>query len=136
MEITEIAEMLGKAIKADPRMERLNNAKKAYDDDITLGKYMMEYDVQQKAMSKEYEKPEKDMTLISEIQKRVDELYKLITENPVFAELDEAQADVNALMNEVNQTITYNITGEIPAHTTARPAAVATDICVNLFRAR
>ena len=114
MEIMEIAEMLGKTIKADPRMERLNNAKKAYDDDITLNKYMMEYDVQQKAMSKEYEKSEKDMMLISEIQKRVDELYKLITENPVFAELDEAQADVNALMNEVNQTITYNITGENP----------------------
>ena len=114
MEIMEIAEMLGKKIKEDARMERLDNAKKAYDDDITLNKYMMEYDVQQKAMSKEYEKPEKDMMLISEIQKRVDELYKLITENPVFAELDEAQADVNALMNEVNQTITYNITGENP----------------------
>lgn len=114
MEIMEIAEMLGNAIKEDARMLRLNKAKEAYDNNIELSKYMMEYDVQQKAMANEYEKPEKDMALISEIQKRVDELYKLITEDPIFAELDEAQADVNLLMNEVNQKITYTITGEEP----------------------
>lgn len=114
MEIMEIAEMLGNAIKADERMEKLNACKKAYDEDKDLGRYMIEYDVQQKALSNEYEKPEKDMALIAEIQKRVDELYKLITENPIFTELDSAQAEVNALMNEVNQKITYTITGETP----------------------
>lgn len=114
MEIMEIAEMLGKAIKEDERMKRLNEAKKEYDSDKTLTANLIEYDVQQKALSNEYEKAEKDMTLISEIQKRVDELYKIITENPIFGKLDEAQTAVNALMNEVNQTITYNITGEMP----------------------
>lgn len=114
MEIMEIAEMLGKAIKEDARLVKLNECKKAYDSDTNLSKYMIEYEVQQKAMSNEYEKPEKDMTLITEIQKRIDELYKLITENPVFSELDAAQNAVNELMNQVNQTITYNITGETP----------------------
>lgn len=115
MEIMDIAVMLGEAIKNDDRMIRLNEAKNAYDRDIELTKAMMEYDVQQKAMSYEYEKAEKDMVLISEIQKKVDELYKQITSNPVFNELDSAQADVNALMNEVNQTITRTITGEDPS---------------------
>ncbi|MEE0968951.1 MAG: YlbF family regulator [Clostridia bacterium] len=111
MEIMEIAEMLGEAIKNDDRMVRLNNAKNAYDSDVDLNRAMMEYDVQQKALGYEYEKSEKDMTLISQIQSKIDELYKSITENPVFAELDSAQAEVNALMNEVNQKITSTITG-------------------------
>ena len=117
MEIKDIAVMLGEAIKNDDRMTRLNDAKNAYDKDIELTKAMMEYDVQQKALSYEYEKQDKDMNLISEIQKKIDELYKQITSNPIFNELDAAQADVNALMNEVNQTITMTITGEDPSCT-------------------
>ncbi len=111
MEIMEIAEMLGEAIKGDDRMVRLNNAKNAYDSDVELNRAMIEYDVQQKALSYEYEKEEKDMALISQIQAKIDELYKKITASPVFTELDNAQAEVNALMNEVNQKITSTITG-------------------------
>ena len=114
MEIMDIAVMLGEAIKNDDRMVKLNECKKAYEDDIALNRAMIEYEVQQKALSNEYEKAEKDMVLIAEIQARIDALYKQITENPVFNALDEAQAAVNMLMNEVNQTITYTITGETP----------------------
>ncbi|MBR4296039.1 MAG: YlbF family regulator [Clostridia bacterium] len=117
MEIMEIAEMLGEAIKNDERMIRLNECKNAYDANPELMKQMMEYDVQQKAMSYEYEKPDKDMALIAEIQKKIDELYKSITENPIFNELDAAQAAVNALMNEVNNKITATITGVDPSCT-------------------
>ncbi len=115
MEIMEIAEMLGEAIKNDDRMTRLNDAKEAYEKDVELNRAMIEYDVQQKALGYEYEKPEKDMTLISQIQTKIDELYKQITANPVFNELDAAQADVNALMNEVNAKITSTITGVDPS---------------------
>ena len=117
MEIMDIAVMLGEAIKNDDRMTRLNTAQDAYDQDVDLNKAMMEYDVQQKALQYEYEKAEKDMDLIGKIQAKIDELYKKITANPVFNELDAAQADVNALMNEVNQTITMTITGVDPSCT-------------------
>lgn len=117
MEIMEIAEMLGEALKNDERVMRLDECKKAYYTDPDLIKEMMEYEVQQKALSYEYEKPEKDMALIAEIQKKIDELYKSITENPVFNAFDAAQAEVNALMNEVNSKITATITGEDPSCT-------------------
>ena len=52
------------------------------------------------------------------IQKRIDELYKQITSDPVFVKLNEAQAEVNELMNAVNATITANITGETPSSCT------------------
>jgi cell fate (sporulation/competence/biofilm development) regulator YlbF (YheA/YmcA/DUF963 family) len=118
MDIFEIAAQLGKTLKEDERLVRLENAKKAYDASPDLGKMMLEYEVQQKALENEVVKPEKDMHFIDIIQNRINELYKSIMEHPVFVELNEAQQVVNELMNAVNSTITFNITGEIPSDCT------------------
>ena len=117
MTIFELAAELGKALKEDEKLVRLENAKKAYEEDKALQKYLIEYEVQQKALQGEITKEERDTMFIDVIQKRIDELYKLIMEHPVFAELNEAQAEVNELMNAVNNTITFNITGEKPSCT-------------------
>ena len=117
MEIFELAAALGKALKEDEKLVRLEKAKNAYEADKELQKYMIEYEVQQKALQGEITKDERDTMFIDLIQKRIDELYKLIMEHPVFAELNEAQAEVNELMNAVNNTITFNITGETPSCT-------------------
>ena len=115
MEIFELAAELGKKLKDDARLVALEDAKKAYEADPALQKSMLEYDVQQKAMQREVAKPERDLHFIEVIQARIDALYKEITENPVFVELNRAQAEVNALMNNVNQTIMTQITGEEPS---------------------
>ena len=118
MEIFELAAELGKQLKEDARLVALEEAKAAYEKDPQLQKYMLEYDVQQKAMQREVAKPERDLHFIETIQKRIDDLYTLITENPAFAELNRAQAEVNELMNRVNQTIMTQITGEEPSSCT------------------
>lgn len=118
MGIFEIAEQLGKVLKEDERLKRLDAAKKAYETDEVLSGKLIEYEVQQKAMENEMVKPERDMQLLEMIQNRIDLLYKEITENEVFAELNAAQTEVNDLMNAVNSTIMYNITGEIPSSCT------------------
>ena len=110
--IFELAAELGKALKADEKLVRLDKAKKAYEADKALQKYMIEYEVQQKAMQNEVAKPERDLNFIEVIQKRIDTLYKLIAEHPTFAELNRTQAVVNELMNSVNNTIMSQITGE------------------------
>ncbi len=115
--VFEIAEQLGKALKADDRLVRLEAAKNAYKNDFDLQKMMVEYEVQQKALQGEITKDERDTVFIDLIQKRIDELYKLIMEHPVFMELNEVQAEVNELMNAVNNTITFHITGEKPSCT-------------------
>ena len=114
MTVFELAAELGKALKDDEKLVRLSNAKKAYEGDKVLQKYMIEYEVQQKALQVELTKEERDTLFIDVIQKRIDELYKLIMEHPVFVELNEAQAEVNELMNAVNNTISFEITGEVP----------------------
>lgn len=116
-DIFALAAELGQALKSDERLVRLEKAKQAYEADVELQKYMVEYEVQQKALQGEITKDERDTMFIDIIQKRIDELYKLIMAHPVFAELNEVQAEVNELMNAVNGTITYNITGEKPSCT-------------------
>ena len=115
MGIFELAAELGKKLKDDARLIALENAKNAYEEDPALQKSMLEYDVQQKAMQREVAKPDRDLHFIETIQARIDELYKEIVENPVFAELNRAQAEVNDLMNAVNNTIMTQITGEEPS---------------------
>lgn len=117
MEIMELAAALGEALKNDERLVRLDKAKKAYESDPELQRLMVEYEVQQKAMQNEVAKEERDMQFIEIIQRRIDELYRSITENAVFVELNEAQMAVNDYMNEVNATITFHITGEQPSCT-------------------
>ena len=118
MDIFEIAELLGKTLKEHEKLKRLEAAKAAYDADGTVAAKLLEYQVQQKAMENEIVKPEKDMELIELIQNRIDVLYNEISTNPAFIELNDAQVAVNDLMNAVNNTITFNITGEIPSSCT------------------
>ncbi len=116
-DIFELAAALGKALKEDERLVRLEKAKNDYQNEHELQKMLVEYEVQQKALQGEITKEERDTVFIDLIQKRIDELYKLIMEHPVFMALNEAQAEVNELMNAVNNTITFNITGEQPSCT-------------------
>ena len=115
--IFDLAADLGKALKDDNRLVRLDAAKKAYESDGELQKMMVEYEVQQKALQGEITREERDTLFIDTIQKRIDLLYRTIMEHPVFMDLNEAQAEVNELMNAVNNTITFHITGETPSCT-------------------
>ncbi|MBQ9086288.1 MAG: YlbF family regulator [Clostridia bacterium] len=117
MGIFELAAELGKALKDDEKLIRLSAAKTAYESDGELKKKMVEYEVQQKALQGEITREERDTLFIETIQKRIDVLYREIMEHPVFVELNEAQAEVNELMNAVNNTITFHITGEQPSCT-------------------
>lgn len=115
MGIFELAAQLGRALKDDERLVAFDAAKKAYDADPQLKAYLTEYEVQQKAMQNEMAKPEQDTHLLAMIRERIDTLYRLINENPAFVELNRTQQQVNALMNRVNQTIMFEITGEEPS---------------------
>ena len=48
--VFELAITLGKALKEDERLVRMENARKAYEEDPSLKQLMTEYDVQQKAI--------------------------------------------------------------------------------------
>lgn len=116
--VFELAAALGRALKADERLQQFDAAKKAYDSDPHLKAFLTEYEVQQKAMQNEMSKSEQDTHLLAMIRERIDVLYRQINENPAFADLNRTQQAVNDLMNRVNQTIMFEITGEAPASCT------------------
>lgn len=118
MEIFEIASELGKALSKDARLIKLEEAKKAYEADEKLQNYLIEYDVQQKALSAQIDSKSLDKEFVTLIQNRIDELYNIITTMPSFIALDAAQNEVNKLMDLVNSTIMYNVTGEVPSSCT------------------
>ena len=116
MEIFELAAKLGQALKADSRLQALEAAKQAYENDAALLRLRKEYEVQQTLLAGEIAKTEgKDLHLIEAIQNRIDELYRQIGENACYLELARAQKAVNDLMARINAAINYEITGELPA---------------------
>lgn len=113
-EIFRLAAELGKAIKNDPRMIRFERAKASYEADETLQKLLSEYDVQQAALQQMAADPDRDTHLVDMVQGRVNELYESILARPAFGELLHAQSDSGKLMDAVNNTISYMITGNLP----------------------
>ena len=75
---------------------------------------MMEYGIQQQALTTMGDGDEIDTDARARIQDRIDEIYAEITMDPIFKELDEAQQAVNELMESVNNTIMFNATGKTP----------------------
>jgi cell fate (sporulation/competence/biofilm development) regulator YlbF (YheA/YmcA/DUF963 family) len=114
MEVMELAAQIGKAIKEHDVYKKYLEAKEAYDNNEVVNDKIMEYGIQQQALAIEAGKEDHDEALMDQIQKRLDALYTEICEDETFLALNAAQEAVNELMNQVNQTINYNITGEKP----------------------
>ena len=118
MGIFELAAELGKTLKNDKRLIALEEARKAYESDERVMKLMTEYEVQQKAINYEAMKEERSEELLKMIQDRIDAIYDQIVSTDAYKALEKAQNDVNDLMEMVNSTITFNITGEMPSSCT------------------
>ena len=114
MTIFELATALGQAIKEDERMIRMEKAREAYESSEKIGNLMMEYGIQQQALTTMGDSEEIDTDALTRIQDRIDEIYAEITLDPIFKELEEAQNAVNELMETVNNTIMFNATGKTP----------------------
>lgn len=114
MEIFELAKKLGEEIKKDRRMIEFEEAKKEYETCEELQNALKEYEVQQQALQIEMMKEERDTITIDAINERINELYHQIVTHESFLRINQLQAEVNDLMNEVNNTITCAITGEDP----------------------
>ena len=110
--IFELAAELGKTLKNDKRLVKLEEARRAYENDETVMKLATEYEVQQKAIQSEAVKAERNPELIDMIQARIDAIYDSIVQSESYRALEAAQNEVNELMNMVNTTITFNISGK------------------------
>ena len=116
--IFELAAELGKTLKDDARIIALNNARDAFEADENVKVLMTEYEVQQNAIHEEAMKEDRSEDVLNAIQDRIEAIYNQITESESYKALEAAQNEVNALMEAVNNTISFNITGEEPSSCT------------------
>ena len=116
--IFELAAELGRTLKDDARIIALNAARDAFEADENVKTLMTEYEVQQNAIHEEAMKEDRSEDVLNAIQDRIESIYNQITESESYKALESAQNEVNALMEAVNNTITFNITGEEPSSCT------------------
>ena len=114
MEIMELAAQLGQAIKADKRIAEMEEAKAAYEKDEKIQALMLEYNTQQIALAEEYKKSPVDQKIIEAIENRLNEIVASVTTSESFININEKSAAVEALMQEVNAEIEFQITGQRP----------------------
>ena len=118
MEIFELAAELGKKLKEDARLVRLEMARVAYEADEQVVKMMEEYMVSQQALQHEGMKEDRDDSVVDTLQKRIEELYEAIVATEAYRAFEAAQNEVNELMERVNSTISAQISGEQPSSCT------------------
>lgn len=116
--IIELAHMLGLEIAASNEMKKLAEAKDAFEANSELQNKMSEYETDRVLLTQEYSKEQADEKLIADLHARIDELAAEITSNVLYVAFMQAQAEVNSLMNEVNEEIKFCITGERPSDCT------------------
>lgn len=112
--ILDSAKKIGRAIKESELMAAYEAAEKKYAEDAALQDKIREYSVQQQALAEESAKSVPNAFLTESLQRRLSALYEEIVGDEVFAAFSQAQDAVRALLNEVNNTIMAEVTGEQP----------------------
>ena len=116
--IIELAHVLGLEIAKSSEMKKLEEAKDAFEANQEIQGKMSEYETDRILLTQEYSKENADEKLIADLHARIDELAAEITGNALYVAFTQAQAEVNALMNDVNAEIKFCITGERPSDCT------------------
>jgi len=78
------------------------NAKQKYLSDESVMSKINEYNVQTSLLDEENQKKEKDTLLIESLKKRLNELYKEITENKVMQRMTVAEDNLNNIFTQIN----------------------------------
>lgn len=107
VEILKLAEELGKMIKENDAIIKADEAERKYDEDAALQAKIDEYGAQQTAITET-----KDPDFRRAISDRMEKLYDEIIDNATYKEFLEAREGVGELMNTVNETINFAVTGK------------------------
>ncbi len=120
MDVMELAKKLGEGIKNDPTLLAYDTAKAAFDADLDLAAQMAEYNTHRTALAEEFNKDfaMQDKDVIESLKAKLDELAGKIHKNDNYTNFAKAQEAVNALMQKINEEITFWAFGVRPSNCT------------------
>ena len=107
MDAIKAARELGKAIQADERYVRYNEAMKANDADMELQELIGEFNLarQNVALEMSKSKEEQNKEKLDIQNKEMQRLYTLVMQNEHMADFTMAKADMDKLLHEINGII-------------------------------
>ncbi len=115
-DVIKLARELGAALQEDPKFAALQDAKAKNDADEELQNLIGELNLIVMQFNKEMEKSEqvKDESKIEKLNKKYMEMYNTIMANPNMLVYQKAQADMEAVANEINAILAMCLNGEDP----------------------
>ena len=116
MDAIKAARELGKAIQADERYVRYNEAMKANDADMELQELIGEFNLarQNVALEMSKSKEEQNKEKLDTQNKEMQRLCTLVMQNEHMADFTMAKADMDKLLHEINGIIALCCDGEDP----------------------
>ena len=114
MDVVELAKNLGRAIQADARYIRLQNARVKNDADEELQEMIGAFNLKRMNIQQEVSKEDKDTDKISALDKEIKKIYGNIMKNENMNEYNAAKQDMDALLQKVTTIVTLCANGEDP----------------------
>ncbi len=114
MDVIQMTRELGKAIQQDDRYTAYMLAKKKNDEDKELQELIDSFDKKRSELNMAMSSENKDTDLIKSLDTEIKNIYGKIMSNPNMAIFSGAQAQLEQLINDVNQIITMCANGEDP----------------------
>jgi cell fate (sporulation/competence/biofilm development) regulator YlbF (YheA/YmcA/DUF963 family) len=114
MTIIEQARALGAAIQADERYKKYEEAAKLNDTNTEIQNKIGEFNLMRAELNKEMSKPDKDADKMTQLDTDLRALYEEIMAMPSMIAFNEAQEELNKLLQSVNFIITSAANGEDP----------------------
>lgn len=127
MTVLEAVRNLGTAIQQDERFIRYAKAKLANDNDEALQNNIGEFNTVRMNLDREMTAETRDEDKIKELNGQLRDIYTAIMSTPAMAEYNNAKAEVDALMNDVNNVIMQCLEGADPA--TCEPQSGCSGSC-------
>lgn len=115
MDVIMAARELGKALQADERYIRYAKAMLESEKNEALQNKIGEFNLTRMKLDKELQKDEnKDEATVKELNETLRRLYDEVMADPTMAEFNEARAEVDKILNDVNSIITMSAQGADP----------------------
>ena len=111
MELFEMARLLGIALKESEAGKKLEQMKKAYEEDERIVALTTEFDVQQKALAALAAEKNGDETLVEGIQGRLTQIYDEVLATDVYKAYEEAQKEMGKLVDRVTTIMMAQVNG-------------------------
>jgi len=115
MDVIAMARELGAALQQSDEYTAYNVAKNAADNDAELQEMIGDFNLKKLSLSAEVQKTDKDPEKLAALNEEVRAVYARIMAHPTMMAYNTTKAELDRVLNFIQQIIVYSANGEDPA---------------------